>query len=367
MLADKVCKDDRLPENVCSECLYKLEMFYEFYNASSRSNDKLQKYLSTVTAGETSQSTEPPLINIQDEDEEIMNKPETFVNDFAMSSNEVPHDVNLNEFATSASEGLLLVEEDKSDGGNEQSSSYPAVINSVSGVPEDERIVSCRQCALQFSSRTELSVHSCNSITCCYCDKVFSNVKELAAHKRGHTSFLSYSCRQCGIDLHTSDALKSHINSGSCYMVLSAVSNDHMYSSAMTVSKKTVKAVTPYSCNVCSKSFNLARSMAKHIKSKDHRHHLAQERWKISKSKHRIWGTKYNSRDIHTVPPEKRKYAGNHDGESLISEESKKNEVTSQTVEKPKRKRRATYLDNSWVLGVRKRKLHPAQTEDFSV
>ncbi|XP_066994714.1 zinc finger protein 718 isoform X2 [Anabrus simplex] len=89
LLPFRISSDDPLPKGVCPNCVYKLEMFYEFYNACITSNEKLRKYLLGPM--------HPPIVYLHDEPEEDMLKPEALEDPIAISCEDIQQCLNYSD------------------------------------------------------------------------------------------------------------------------------------------------------------------------------------------------------------------------------------------------------------------------------
>lgn len=262
-----VTRDDVLPKLICSQCIYKLEMFSEFRNSCVRSEQLLKRYTShepvqiptchTVVV----QMQEEVKVEVNESDpiaveqevpfmcliSDIVQK-ETTEDSRSLPVNEsvstMNTDVTKNEGAKEARTSMKeKLEENKKvtrrnpSTKKKSNKTKPAAVKKAHSKHEKEKnnstskvslvpvVVSCKRnlhkckhCSKNFPSRTKLSHHLTSSnclfqYTCRYCAKIFGNADNRIRHEKNHRD-KSFICRLCKQKFQSSFDLNVHTVNG---------------------------------------------------------------------------------------------------------------------------------------------------------
>ncbi|XP_020811293.1 zinc finger protein 813 [Drosophila serrata] len=282
-------QNDGLPDQICADCVDKLEQAHRFFKMCKRSDEHLRNLVSKTMSSAASlkttsvTDTSPPIqrkrarkqevsaqtcISFQDYDtpNETLKKEENRV-DFVEKSEAdelLPIDKSLsteeeNRLVFDEEYIIMNTEERIYDNDFEATSSQGSSIAIHNGACSQE--ASEEESFGQKSDTASEDQHKCE-----ICSKTHPNTSQLKSHMRKHLNEKSYECEVCGRRFNAACNLTSHMrtHTGEKPFICAYCERRFADHSSHRKHERIHTNERPYACNICGKAFALSTSLKAH-------------------------------------------------------------------------------------------------------
>ncbi|XP_045768954.1 zinc finger protein OZF [Maniola jurtina] len=234
----KIRKDDGLPEQICSNCIYKLGISYHFKQSCESSDVRLRQYLGLSIPCKVSHAmvmTDP-----------IVMTPPTIVKKCKCQPVQKKSSSNYKK---------------KPD--SEKLKRGPK--------PKPKKDCICNQCNKEFRCQAQLEMHmrthtGDKPFACRYCPRRFSQKHNLTIHLRVHTGEKPFQCEVCSKRFTAQGNLQAHIkiHTGQKDHVCSLCNKSFITSSELTRHIQKHRGVKNFKCDICPLAYVHLRDLKLH-------------------------------------------------------------------------------------------------------
>ncbi|CAK1601208.1 unnamed protein product [Parnassius mnemosyne] len=234
----KIYENDGLPEQMCSNCIYKLGIAYHFKQSCESSDIRLRQHLGLRTTNK---------------------------NDVAVMTDPV------------VPTHTTIIKKCKCKFGNQKKSStnYKRKPDSEKlkrgPKPKPKQEHSCYQCRKQFRCQAQLEMHirthtGDKPFVCMYCPRRFTQKHNLTIHHRIHTGEKPFQCEVCSKRFSAQSNLHAHlkIHTGQKDHVCSLCNKSFITSSELTRHMNKHRGVKNFKCELCHAAYIHSRDLKLH-------------------------------------------------------------------------------------------------------
>ncbi|XP_013187113.1 zinc finger protein OZF isoform X1 [Amyelois transitella] len=247
----KISKNDGLPEQMCSNCVYKLGIAYHFKQTCERADVRLRQYLGLHT-------------------------PEKF-NDAAVMTDPIM------PVRTTIIKKCKCMSQRKTNGNYKKKPESEKQKRGPKPKPKQEH--NCYQCNKQFRCQAQLEMHvrthtGDKPFGCMYCSRRFTQKHNLTIHLRVHTGEKPFQCEVCSKRFSAQGNLQAHlkIHTGQRDHVCSLCNKSFITSSELTRHMGKHRGVKNFKCDLCGAAYVQARDLRLH---KQKKHQVPEEPEKL--------------------------------------------------------------------------------------
>ncbi|CAG9785554.1 unnamed protein product [Diatraea saccharalis] len=240
----KISKNDGLPEQMCSNCIYKLGIAYHFKQTCESADLRLRQYLGLRVPEKCS-------------DVAVMTDPITPV-----------HTTIIKKCRCKIAEQRKTISNYKKKPESEKQKRGPK--------PKPKQEHNCYQCDKQFRCQAQLEMHvrthsGEKPFVCMYCPRRFTQKHNLTIHLRVHTGEKPFQCEVCSKRFSAQGNLQAHlkIHTGQRDHSCSLCSKSFITSSELTRHMNKHRGVKNFKCELCGAAYIHLRDFKLH-KMKKH-------------------------------------------------------------------------------------------------
>ncbi|XP_023936467.2 zinc finger protein OZF [Bicyclus anynana] len=284
----KINKNDGLPEQICSNCIYKLGISYHFKQSCESSDVRLRQYLGLSIPSKVNHvmvMTDPIVMP-------VMTQPRLVKN--CKKCQPVPK--------KSSSSYKKKPESEKLKRGPK---------------PKPKKDYICNECTKEFRCQAQLEMHvrthtGDKPFVCEYCPRRFSQKHNLTIHLRVHTGEKPFQCDFCSKRFSAQGNLQAHvkIHTGQKDHVCSLCSKSFITSSELTRHIQKHRGVRSYKCDICPSAYIHQRDLKLHKIRKHQNSDTSEVQKKFNANKNIDIINIEESKNV-TVPPKDHNYTSN--------------------------------------------------------
>lgn len=249
----KIFRGDGLPEQLCSNCIYKLGVAYHFKRTCVSAEERLRQYLGIT-------------FNSRNKDVEVMTDPTpapTVVTTIRKCiCKQKVHEKRSNYKKKPESEKLKRGPK-----------------------PKPKTIHACYQCDKEFKCQAQLELHirthtGDKPFECMHCHKKFAQKHNLTIHQRMHTGEKPFQCEICSKTFSAQGNLQTHvkIHTGQKDHICTICSKSFITSSDLTRHMSKHRGDKNFKCDICDSAFVQSRDLKLH---KEKKHNIPYVRKKV--------------------------------------------------------------------------------------
>ncbi|XP_037298240.1 zinc finger protein Xfin isoform X2 [Manduca sexta] len=234
-----ISKDDGLPEQMCSSCVYKLGVAYHFKQTCESADIRLRQYLGLRIPSKTNDAmvmTDP----IAPTYSTIIKKCKCKLSDQKRTSSNY-----------------------KKKSESEKQKRGPK--------PKPKQIHSCYQCNKQFRCQAQLEMHvrthtGVKPFVCMYCPRRFTQKHNLTIHLRVHTGEKPFQCEVCSKRFSAQGNLQAHlkIHTGQKDHECTLCNKSFITSSELTRHLSKHRGIKNFKCDLCGAAYIHSRDLKLH-------------------------------------------------------------------------------------------------------
>ncbi|XP_047989541.1 zinc finger protein 569 [Leguminivora glycinivorella] len=238
----KIRKNDGLPEQLCSNCIYKLGVAYHFKQTCESADVRLRQYLGlqlTSKYNDAAVMTDPMPI------------PQAIIKKCKCRLSQKKTSTNYKK----------KPEEEKLKRGPK---------------PKPKQVHACYECDKEFRCQAQLETHvrthtGDKPFSCMYCSRRFAQKHNLTIHLRVHTGEKPFQCEVCSKTFSAQGNLQAHlkIHTGQKDHVCSLCNKSFITSSELSRHINKHRGVKNYKCDICGAAYAQSRDLKIH-KMKKH-------------------------------------------------------------------------------------------------
>ncbi|XP_061730143.1 zinc finger protein 383-like [Cydia pomonella] len=238
----KIRKNDGLPEQLCSNCIYKLGVAYHFKQTCESADVRLRQYLGlqlTSKYNDAAIMTDPLPI------------PQAIIKKCKCRLSQKRSSTNYKK----------KPEEEKLKRGPK---------------PKPKQVHACYECDKEFRCQAQLETHvrthtGDKPFSCMYCSRRFAQKHNLTIHLRVHTGEKPFQCDVCSKTFSAQGNLQAHlkIHTGQKDHVCSLCNKSFITSSELSRHINKHRGVKNYKCDICGAAYAQSRDLKIH-KMKKH-------------------------------------------------------------------------------------------------
>ncbi|XP_045534645.1 zinc finger protein 737 [Papilio machaon] len=270
----KICDNDGLPEQICSNCVYKLGVAYHFKHLCESSDIRLREYHGMQIVSRTND------IGIMTDSLDSFTKNCSTLK--RMGNDRVTkwsHDVAV--MTDPFTPRTTLIKKCKCKLSQKKSrSNYnrkPESEKKKRGPkPKPKQSHTCQECQKEFRCNAQLEMHMRTHTgeqpyVCMYCPRGFSQKHNLTIHLRTHTGEKPFKCTVCSKKFSAQSNLQTHlkIHTGQKDHQCSLCDKSFITSSELTRHMSKHKGVKDFKCDECEAAYVHSRDLKLH-KMKKH-------------------------------------------------------------------------------------------------
>ncbi|XP_032514865.2 zinc finger protein 714 [Danaus plexippus] len=234
----KISRNDGLPEQMCSNCMYKLGIAYHFKQTCERADVRLRQYLGIPKQSKVS-------------DAMVMTDPIVMTQTTIIKRCKCKQDQKKN-----SSNYKRKPESEKLKRGPK---------------PKPKKVHSCYQCNKEFRCQAQLDMHvrthtGDKPFECMYCPQRFTQKHNLTIHLRVHTGEKPFQCEVCSKRFSAQGNLQAHlkIHTGQKDHVCALCNKSFITSSELTRHMCKHRGVKNFKCDLCSSAYIHSRDLKLH-------------------------------------------------------------------------------------------------------
>ncbi|XP_026490550.2 zinc finger protein 605-like [Vanessa tameamea] len=235
----KIRSNDGLPEQICSNCVYKLGVAYHFKQSCESADTRLRQYLGLHTPNRTKDA-------------------------MVMTDAMVVTQRTLIKNCK-----CKIVEQKKSSSNYKKKAESEKLKRGPKPKPKQEH--SCYQCDKQFKCKAQLEMHvrthtGDKPFTCMFCPRKFTQKHNLTIHLRMHTGEKPFQCDVCSKTFSAQGNLQAHlkIHTGQKDHVCSLCKKSFITSSELTRHMFKHRGVKNFKCDICGAAYVHNRDLKLH-------------------------------------------------------------------------------------------------------
>ncbi|CAH0692908.1 unnamed protein product [Chilo suppressalis] len=304
----KIRKDDGLPEQMCSNCVYKLGIAYHFKQTCESADLRLRQYLG-------------------------LRMPEK-CSDAAVMTEPVPIHTTVIKKCR-----CKIPEQRKSSSNYKKKTESEKQKRGPKPKPKQEH--NCYQCDKQFRCQAQLEMHvrthtGDKPFLCMYCPRRFTQKHNLTIHLRVHTGEKPFQCEVCSKRFSAQGNLQAHlkIHTGQRDHACSLCSKSFITSSELTRHMNKHRGVKNFKCDLCGAAYIHLRDFKLHKMKK---HQICAQ---VTKNQHDNYNNSTNidiigidvGSDIPQIPINSTKDLNHHNIQHLINDKQPQNILSHQNV-----------------------------------
>ncbi|XP_037975456.2 zinc finger protein 182 isoform X2 [Plutella xylostella] len=232
-----ISKNDGLPEQLCSNCIYKLGIAYHFKQTSESADIRLRQYLGLTLQKKTMS--------------------------VAIMTDPVPTQTIIRKCKCQLAESKKSSTAYKRKPETEKQKRGPK--------PKPKQVHSCYQCDKEFRCQAQLDMHvrthtGDRPFGCMYCSRRFTQKHNLTIHLRIHTGEKPFQCEICSKRFSAQGNLHTHlkVHTGQRDHTCTICNKSFITSSELTRHMCKHRGVKDYKCDICGAAFVQARDLKLH-------------------------------------------------------------------------------------------------------